>query len=335
MAGSEETSKKLDTEELQQSAPEPIGTEGAAEAEAPAPPKPARPLSPFAEKQLILTEAFPSIEVNVVRAILIAAQGQLDPAFNALLSLTDPAYEVDESQFETVSQPPPRSAAPPRGQQQRTQQRQRSQMEEDERLAQMLADEERGIASGQRRTRGGYPGQEPVDDRSFFDDDLPQIKETFTKGFNETKDKVNSWLGNFRKNMAGETTDTPPAGSRSGMSDGAGSYQPNRTSRARFYDGEPDQIDFQGIRLNDNDEPAPPALPARRSGGGSAGNNDHEDDLYSKPSDESSAAAARKTEATKKSIPLKSTDAGKSEAEDSFLIADSDDEETGKKGNAK
>lgn len=319
MAGSEET-KKLDTQELLQSAPEPIGIEGAAEAEAPAPPKPARPLSPFAEKQLILTEAFPSIEVNVVRAILIAAQGQLDPAFNGLLSLTDSAYEVDESQFETVSQPPPRSATP-RGQQ-RTQERQQTQMEEDERLAQMLAGEERGIASGQHRTRGGYPGQEPVDDRSFFDDDLPQIKETFTKGFNETKDKVNSWLGNFRKKMDGESSNAFPAGG-SGTSDGVGSYQPNRTTRARFYDGEPDYIDFQGIKLNDNDEPAPPALPARRSAG-----NDREDDLYSKP-DESSAA--RKNDATKKSIPLKSTDAGKSEAEESFLIADSDDEETGKK----
>ena len=49
------------------------------------PPQPPRPLSPRQQAENTLKEAFPSIEAPVIRAVLTASGGQLEPAFNALL----------------------------------------------------------------------------------------------------------------------------------------------------------------------------------------------------------------------------------------------------------
>lgn len=74
------------------------------------PPKPPRPLTTFEQTQLTLTEAFPSVQSDVVRALLIASGGEVDPAFNGLLSLTDPDYKLEESLLKParaqVSPPP-------------------------------------------------------------------------------------------------------------------------------------------------------------------------------------------------------------------------------------
>lgn len=321
--------KSDNSEELVNAAPEPITettttaatTTKEEEQETEAPTMPPRPLSPFAQKQATLTEAFPGIDAKVVRAILIAAQGQLDPAFNGLLSLTDPLYEVDESQFEAPAAP---AAAPPVPA--------RNQVDEDAQLARRLADEERRGSAARRGGAGGVgvrppqsrssQNQEPVDDRSFFDDDLPQIKETFTKGFNETKDLVNGWFDNLRKKV-----DSPEPQIGGG---GAGQYQQSQQQqqrgyrnnsssaggrRARFYDGEPDQIDVGGIKLSNNDfeDEADdlhnaPKLPARKP------------QTSSPPPTSGTAATA------KKGIPLKSSQAAPAE-DDAFLISDSDDED--------
>ena len=50
-----------------------------------APPKPPRPLSPQQQAENTLKEAFPSIDAAVVKAVLIASGGRVEPAFNALL----------------------------------------------------------------------------------------------------------------------------------------------------------------------------------------------------------------------------------------------------------
>lgn len=268
-------------------------------AETEAPVKPPRPLSPFAQAHLTLSEAFPTIESNVVRAVLIGAQGKTEHAFNGLLSLTDPTYEVDESAFEDaqVLPPPP----PPRQQQQQVRRQPRTQMEEDERLARMLAEEERGGPSTQRQSQ--QQQGEYVDDRSFFEDDLPQIKADFTKGFNETKDKVNSWFENFRKKI---DSPEPVVGNQRGQSGGG----------RKYYDGEPDEIDFKGIQLNNNDqEEARPAMPARPG---------DDEDLYTPRR----AGASKKLVSNNSSvdkIPLKSSTVGAAE-EDPFLISDSEEE---------
>lgn len=54
------------------------------------------PLSPFQQAHLTLSEAFPTIEPTIVRAVLIASSGLIDPAFNGLLSVSDSEYVLDE-----------------------------------------------------------------------------------------------------------------------------------------------------------------------------------------------------------------------------------------------
>lgn len=65
-----------------------------------APVKPPRPMSPHQQAEVTLIEAFPSIDVKVVKAVLMASGGQLEPAFNALLgrpSIVFPRSSAAES----------------------------------------------------------------------------------------------------------------------------------------------------------------------------------------------------------------------------------------------
>ena len=50
------------------------------------PPKLSRPMSPKAQAEATLIEAFPAIDTKVIKAVLVASNGKVEPAFNALLS---------------------------------------------------------------------------------------------------------------------------------------------------------------------------------------------------------------------------------------------------------
>jgi CUE domain-containing protein len=50
-----------------------------------APAKPPRPLTEAQKNEAILKEAFPTVDAGVIRAVLKASAGRIDPAFNALL----------------------------------------------------------------------------------------------------------------------------------------------------------------------------------------------------------------------------------------------------------
>jgi hypothetical protein len=54
------------------------------------PPKPPRPMSPQQQAENTLIEAFPGIDSKVVKAVLVASGGKVEPAFNALLSTLKP-----------------------------------------------------------------------------------------------------------------------------------------------------------------------------------------------------------------------------------------------------
>lgn len=54
-----------------------------------APPKPPRPLSPRQQAENTLKEAFPSVEVSVVKAVLVASAYDVERAFHALLGSCD------------------------------------------------------------------------------------------------------------------------------------------------------------------------------------------------------------------------------------------------------
>lgn len=50
-----------------------------------APPKPPRPVTEVQKNEMILKEAFPTVDGNVIKAVLRASGGKVEPAFNALL----------------------------------------------------------------------------------------------------------------------------------------------------------------------------------------------------------------------------------------------------------
>ena len=69
----------------------PAPTVTAQEEERP-PPQPPRPLSPRQQAENTLKEAFPSIDASVVKAVLTASGGNVEPAFHALLGMLCSAH---------------------------------------------------------------------------------------------------------------------------------------------------------------------------------------------------------------------------------------------------
>ena len=66
------------------------------------PPKPPRPLAPEQQAENTLKEAFPSIDAAVIKAVLRASGGRVEPAFNALLGI----YGQDFSSFQWILMAP-------------------------------------------------------------------------------------------------------------------------------------------------------------------------------------------------------------------------------------
>lgn len=62
-----------------------------------APPKPPRPLTEAQKNVMILKEAFPGVEDPVIKAVLRASGGQVEPAFNALLGKCSQAPQRQRS----------------------------------------------------------------------------------------------------------------------------------------------------------------------------------------------------------------------------------------------
>ena len=241
------------------------------------PPKPPRPQTEEQKNQQILKEAFPSIDPSVIRAVLKASRGQIEPAFNALLEMTDPDAVQDD---DVPPPPPPRPAAQQRGGPTSTD---RSQLEADEIYARQLAEHFESTAAYEARTANrGTPGastsargphmpprprqetglkpNELYDDRehSFIDDDLPVIKESLRKGFIETQSKVNSWFTTIKKKID-ETFDEDEDQRRQNEPSNAFIGRPTRNQQRRSadydrYDADPTILsdDFAGMKFNND-----------------------------------------------------------------------------------
>ncbi|KAI9753467.1 MAG: hypothetical protein M4579_005151 [Chaenotheca gracillima] len=246
-----------------------------------APPRPPRPLSPLQQAESTLKEAFPSIDGNVVKAVLTASGGKVEPAFNALLSMSDP-----ESQKEAPppAQPPRPTASPLSTDATTTSQ---TQLDADERYARQLAEHysgQTGPRGGSRTSRDPVPlrrqqetGLKPnelyEDDHSFFDDDLPVIKENIRKGFFETQTKVNKWVTDFKRRIEGDDQDDlREDGAAQGYNAGP-PQQPygsrrsgelgRRSGDRERYDADPRVLsdDFEALEMRDDE--APPPRPTR------------------------------------------------------------------------
>ncbi|KAL7663157.1 CUE domain-containing protein [[Candida] zeylanoides] len=242
-----------------------------------APPPPARPLSPTTRALGELKEAFPTIEEKYRTAVLIASSGQLEPAFNALLYLSDP---TSKPEIPAASGQPPAGAAVP------------STLTEDEKLARRLQQEfEREERQRRHRHRKREsPRPVPVDDYDSGDE-FGQIKETFTQGLEEARTTLNGWVSGLAKKFSPEEDQgyperpqrphaqhrssephardarDAPASNQNPKLFGAlgGSSYARKTSR---FDEDPVILsnDFDSrISLNDNDNEAVPPLPRRKS----------------------------------------------------------------------
>ena len=226
------------------------------------PPKPPRPMTELQKNVLILKEAFPSIDEPVIKAVLSASNGRIDPAFNALLEMTDPDAVQHEVETQTEVPPP----QPPRPVPGATPQ---SQLEADEIYARQLAQHYENVGAYESRTSNRGPAYPPrprqqtglkpnelYDDRehSFIDDDLPVIQENIKKGFIETQTKVNSWFTNLKKKFdeqfdEEEGTQHRPSGPF------AGRQSADSTRRSRDYeryDADPELLsdDFAGMKFH-------------------------------------------------------------------------------------
>lgn len=265
------------------------------------PAKPPRPLSPQQQAELTLAEAFPTVEPGVIKAILIASRGDIEPAFNALLAMTDPSY-VPEEPAPPPAQPPRRAYSPrvdsryPPQQQQRDYNpalvyqdridlaphqpptvRPRTQLEADELYARQLAEHYNNAGRARGGGRGGAQNQpkpphrrnDSEDDytsekeHSFLDDDLPVIKENIRKGFLETQSKVNRWVADLKKKFDEElaSPELPPT-----QHDPRAGPSRGGASGYSSYDADPRVLtdDFAHLELRDSSrEEVPPRRPPR------------------------------------------------------------------------
>jgi len=189
----------------------------------------------------------------------MASSYNVERAFHALLGMTDPSAQEEL--------PPPK---PPRPAPTSTTRRQ---LEEDEIYARQLA-EHYGDGTNRGPT-GRSTGQtrQPQNDfdadreHSFFDDDLPVIRENIRKGFLETQSKVNTWVQNIKKKIDGEDDEPRPVeGYTHGYAESQTYNRPRRSAdlsrrsgdRER-YDADPQLLgdDFSALDLRDS-EAAPP-----------------------------------------------------------------------------
>lgn len=268
------------------------------------PAKPPRPLSPQQQAENTLIEAFPSIDTKVIKAVLMASGGQVEPAFNALLGMSDPDFRPEEAA------PPPR---PPRPAQPRAPM---SQLEADEMYARQLAEQYNSTPGGprpqntynQREPARRGPNQQPrpvyekEQERDFFDDDLPEIGRNIQQGFLDTQKKVSSWISNFKKRIDGEDSDeedlysSSQSGSRQNTNTIVGGrlgprqdfgpsqsdqlygiqkqaemqqqQQRRRSTEANRYDADPHELgeeEFERLELRDDESTSPPPMPPRTS----------------------------------------------------------------------
>lgn len=207
-------------------------TAAAPAADEPAPPKPPRPLTEQQKNEQTLKEAFPTVDLAVVKAVLTASRGNIESAFHALLEMTDPNAVAQEPEEEAAPPPqPPRpssnlqAGAPNAGRLSPN-----SQLLADEEYARQLAQHyeqeagqyeartSSGRYGGGRSAHGGPPypprtsssrGNDSLKpnemwgdrDHSFLDDDLPVIKENLRKGFVETQTKFNTWFSGIKKKI--------------------------------------------------------------------------------------------------------------------------------------
>lgn len=208
-----------------------------------APPRPERPLSPLSRVKKDLQDAFPNIEEKYVQAVLVASQGQADPAFSALLYLLDPTYVPDI----TAPVPPP---VPPK-----------QELTDDELLARKLQKEfereDRKRRSRHRRQNQPAPGDESPDE-------IDQLKESFSQGFEEAKTTINGWVLGLSKKFSQEPQGQNPTQSPK-LFGALGGLSFNQNQRGKRFDEDPEILALDFSHKVNVEQDKPPLLPKRET----------------------------------------------------------------------
>ncbi|KAF5646264.1 hypothetical protein F25303_5474 [Fusarium sp. NRRL 25303] len=307
-----------------------------------APPKPPRPVSEAQKNETILKEAFPTVELSVIKAVLRASGGRVEPAFHALLEMTDP----DAAQNEPADEVPP--PQPPRPQN-RTQM---SQLEADELYARQLAEHYDNVGAYESRTanrgqRQGQRGQDEWgDDRehSFIDDDLPVIRENLRKGFFETQEKVNGWITNIKKKIEENFDESEEQTQRQGEPFRRPGESSRRSGDYDRYDADPQVLsdDFAGMKFSSDGtpvnrpmantgmyKPPPPSTSPKPSNGRRVGFKEETEEINMYDSSPrvppKDAAPASGTRASKWQ-PMSAVEPSPIAENDPFSLGDSEDE---------
>ncbi|PHH86599.1 hypothetical protein CDD83_10000 [Cordyceps sp. RAO-2017] len=312
----------------------------------PVPPsKPPRPMSEAEKNVLILKEAFPTVEDPVIRAVLRASGGQVEPAFNALLEMTDPDAVTNEP-----DQVPPPQPPRPQGRAAMTQ------VEADELYARQLAEHYDNVGAYEARTsnrpRGARdpPGWDEEDrEHSFIDDDLPVIRENLRKGFLETQTKVNGWITTLRKRIEDNFDESEePTQPQQGQPSRRRGEASRRSGDYERYDADPQVLsdDFAGMKFSSDGTPAnnqglhrppPPSSSPRPGDGRRVGFKDEAEEINMydaspklPPRDGGPAAAAAAAAKASKWQPLSKVEPNPIVDNDPFSLGDSEDEKDAK-----
>lgn len=218
-----------------------------------APPPPPRPISPVTQITKDLKDAFPNIEDKYITAVLVASEGKLDPAFNALLYISDPTFKPDLPVPSASAAPPP----PPKG------------LTDDEKLARKLQKEFEREDRRQRAARDARRKGRPVPSRPQDSDESPdefgQIKETFTQGFEEARTTLNGWVSGLTRKFQ-EPNDQSGTNQSPKLFGALGGSSFNSSERKSGFDKDPEILssDFHTkISMKDEQETAP-QLPKRQ-----------------------------------------------------------------------
>lgn len=282
-----------------------------AEEEAPAPPP--RPISPLTQIKQDLKDAFPNVEEKLITAVLIASQGNPDPAFNALLYISDPSVEAE------IPEP-----APPVPSKQVNMPK--STLTDDELLARKLQkefeleDKRRRAQHHDRERRRRRHQSQPEDLEDDSVDEFGQIKESFSQGFEEARTTLNGWVSGIAKKFQEPTDDAIQSKEQQSQNPklfgalGGSSF--TKQNKKNTFDEDPRIISndlHSEINLKDNDEEEQdaPTLPKRQR--------DQANKEKSAQSD-SYMDSNKKWQSLNSDVPVNS---------DAFLVTDSEDEDTG------
>lgn len=221
-----------------------------------APQQPPRPVSPITRITNDLKDAFPNADEKTIYAVLIASQGQVDPAFNALLYLSDPQFKPEI----TIQTPASRPAGV----------EDKNAIPDDELLARKLQKEfELEDQRRRERRRQRREQRRSEEEQNDSPDEFEQLKETFTQGLEDARSTLNGWVSGLAKKFDGneDTPQNQEAGGKKLFGALGGSSFNNNTSRQSKFDEDPkiiNQYEFNNkISLKDEDKDLP-KLPQRK-----------------------------------------------------------------------